>query len=161
DDLRELGGHIPLETCLAEARAAGFSGMELGHKFPREATALRQVLSAHDLALVSGWYSSSLLTRDATAELAALEPHLALLKALGAEVLVFAETTGAIHGERGRAISSRPRLSDDDWLRLGRRMTEVAEAVAARGLDLVYHHHMGTVVESVEDMHALMAASGP
>src|SRR3546814_6965713 len=40
-------------------------------------------------------------------------------------------------------------------------MTEVAQAVAARGLDLVYHHHMGTVVESAGDIHALMAASGP
>jgi inosose dehydratase/3D-(3,5/4)-trihydroxycyclohexane-1,2-dione acylhydrolase (decyclizing) len=161
DDLRELGGHIPLETCLAEARAAGFAGMELGHKFPREAPALRRVLSGHGLDLVSGWYSSALMMRDAAAELAALEPHLALLEALGARVLVFAETTGAVHGDRSRPISSRPRLAADDWPRLGRRMTEVAEAVAARGLDLVYHHHMGTVVESAEDIHALMAATGP
>jgi inosose dehydratase/3D-(3,5/4)-trihydroxycyclohexane-1,2-dione acylhydrolase (decyclizing) len=161
DDLRELGAHIPLETCLAEARAAGFAGMELGHKFPREAAALRQVLSSHGLDLVSGWYSSNLLQRDAAAELAALEPHLALLESLGAKVLVFAETTGAVHGDRGRAISSRPRLSTDDWPRLGERMTRVAEAVAARGLDLVYHHHMGTVVESAEDIAALMAATGP
>ena len=161
DDLRELGAHIPLETCLAEARAAGFAGMELGHKFPREAAALRQVLSAHGLDLVSGWYSSNLLTRDADAELAALEPHLALLESLGAKVLVFAETTGAVHGDRSRAISSRPRLAADDWPRLGARMTRVAEAVAARGLDLVYHHHMGTVVETGEDIAALMAATGP
>lgn len=161
DDLRELGADIPLETCLAEARAAGFVGMELGHKFPREASALRQVLSGHDLDLVSGWYSSSLLTRDAEAELAALEPHLALLEALGARVLIFAETTGAVHGDRARPISSRPRLAADDWSRLGRRMSEVGEAVAARGLDLVYHHHMGTVVESADDIHALMKATGP
>jgi myo-inosose-2 dehydratase len=161
DDLRALGGHIPLETCLTEARAAGFAGMELGHKFPREAAALRQVLTQHGLDLVSGWYSSKLLERDAAVELAALEPHLALLESLGAKVLVFAETTGAVHGERDRPISSRPKLSRADWPRLGRRMTEVAEAVAARGLDLVYHHHMGTVVESAEDIDALMAASGP
>jgi len=161
DDLRELGGHIPLETCLSEARAAGFAGMELGHKFPREAGALRRVLSSHDLDLVSGWYSSSLLERDAAAELAALEPHLTLLEALGARVLVFAETTGAIHGDRGRPISARPTLSAGDWPRLGVRMTEVAAAVAARGLDLVYHHHMGTVVESADDIHALMQATGP
>jgi inosose dehydratase len=161
DDLRELGAHISLETCLSEARAAGFAGMELGHKFPREASALRRVLSAHDLDLVSGWYSSNLLSRDAEAELAALEPHLALLESLGATVLVFAETTGAVHGDRGRAISSRPRLAADDWPRLGQRMTRVAEAVAARGLDLVYHHHMGTVVETSEDIAALMAATGP
>ena len=36
DDLKEIGGDTPLETCLAQAREAGFTGMELGHKFPRE-----------------------------------------------------------------------------------------------------------------------------
>lgn len=161
DDLRSLGGDIPLETCLREARAAGFAGMELGHKFPRESAALREVLSGHGLDLVSGWYSSNLLERDAASEIAALEPHLSLLEALGAKVLIFAETTGAIHGDRGKPISARPKLSQGDWPRLGARMTEVAEAVAARGLDLVYHHHMGTVVESAADIDALMQATGP
>jgi inosose dehydratase/3D-(3,5/4)-trihydroxycyclohexane-1,2-dione acylhydrolase (decyclizing) len=161
DDLRTLGGQIPLETCLTEARAAGFTGMEMGHKFPREAAALSRVLSQHDLDLISGWYSSNLLERDAAAELEALEPHLALLETLGATVLVFAETTGAIHGDRVKPISARPRLAAADWPRLGARTTEVAEAVAARGLDLVYHHHMGTVVESAGDIEALMQASGP
>ena len=65
DDLRELGGATSLETCLSEARAAGYAGIELGHKFPREPEALREVLAPHDLVLVSGWYSSSLLRRDA------------------------------------------------------------------------------------------------
>ena len=83
DDLRELGGGTPLETCLAEAHAAGFTGIELGHKFPRDAATLRQVLDAHRLTLVSGWYSAALLQRDAATELAAMRPHLALLKALG------------------------------------------------------------------------------
>jgi myo-inosose-2 dehydratase len=161
DDLRELGGDIPLETCLAEARAAGFAGMELGHKFPREAAALRRVLAPHGLALVSGWYSSALLTRTADAELQALEPHLALLAALDAKVLVFAETGGAIHGDRAKPLSSRPSLGAGDWDRFGQRMTEVGEAVAVRGLDLVYHHHMGTVVESEDEIDALMAATGP
>ncbi len=55
DDLRELGGATPLETCLAEARRAGFSGIELGHKFPRAPDALAAVLGRHGHALVSGW----------------------------------------------------------------------------------------------------------
>src|ERR1700710_853642 len=83
DDLRELGGETSLETCLAEARSAGFDGIELGHKFLREAEALRPILKRHRLALVSGWYSAALLERDADAELAAMRPHLALLQALG------------------------------------------------------------------------------
>ena len=40
-------------------------------------------------------------------------------------------------------------------------MTVVADAVAGRGLDLVYHHHMGTVVETEDEIDALMAATGP
>ena len=35
DDMPELGGDIPLETCLAETRLAGYAGTELGGKFPQ------------------------------------------------------------------------------------------------------------------------------
>src|SRR3981081_2166008 len=89
DDLPELGGATPLETCLAEARQAGFAGIELGNKFPREASRLRPILAAHDLALVSGWHSGELCRRDAAEEMAAMRPHLDLLKALGCKVLIF------------------------------------------------------------------------
>ena len=41
DDMQEIGGWIPLEQCLSEAKAAGFEGMELGNKFPREAAKLQ------------------------------------------------------------------------------------------------------------------------
>src|SRR5947209_9589673 len=79
DDLPELGGDIPLDTCLAEAREAGFEGIELGHKFPREPALLQCLLAHHELQLASGWYSGRLLERSATEELEAIEPHRALL----------------------------------------------------------------------------------
>ena len=44
DDMPELGGETPLETCLTEAKEIGFEGMELGNKFPREAAELKAVL---------------------------------------------------------------------------------------------------------------------
>ncbi|MCQ4162381.1 myo-inosose-2 dehydratase [Roseomonas sp. GC11] len=161
DDLQSLGGATPLETCLAQARQAGFEGMELGHKFPRTAPELRAVLERHGLALVSGWYSAELLRRDAQAEIAAMRPHLDLLRALGAEVLIFAETSNAIHGDPAMPLSRRPRLeAAADWRQFGARMTEVGKAVADAGLALVYHHHMGTVVESAEDIARLMEETG-
>jgi sugar phosphate isomerase/epimerase len=45
DDLPELGGATPLELCLAEAHAAGFTGIESGHKFPPDPAELRRVLA--------------------------------------------------------------------------------------------------------------------
>lgn len=160
DDLRALGGATPLETCLTEARHAGFTGIELGHKFPREAGPLKAILNQHDIALVSGWYSSELLVRDAAAELQAIRPHLDLLKAMGCSVLIFAETSNAIHGDQSKPLSARPKLAPGDWAEFGKRVTQVADAVAAEGLTLVYHHHMGTVVESEADIDAFMAATG-
>jgi inosose dehydratase len=161
DDLRELGGETPLETCLAQARAVGFEGMELGHKFPRTAPELTAVLARFDLACVSGWYSARLRERDARAELAALRPHLELLKAAGSGVLVFAEVSGAVHGDLARPLSTRPQLPGAAWVEFGRRLTEVAQATAAEGVRLAYHHHMGTVVQSGADIDALMHATGP
>jgi inosose dehydratase len=161
DDLRALGGATPLETCLAEAKEAGFEGMELGHKFPREPLALRAVLDRHGLALVSGWHSAELLRRSPEEELAALRPHLDLLKAFGCTVLVFAETSNAIHGDRSRPLDERPVLEPGAWAEFGRRMTAVADRTLAEGVRLVYHHHMGTAVQSEADIDALMEATGP
>lgn len=161
DDMRELGGETPLETCLAEAKEAGFEGMELGHKFPREAKALAAVLGKFGLDLVSGWYSAELLLRDADAEMKHLRPHLDLLKALGCKVLVFAETSNAIHGDRSKPLATRPVIAPGQWAEWGRRMTEVADRTLREGVRLVYHHHMGTIVESESDIDAMMAATGP
>jgi myo-inosose-2 dehydratase len=160
DDMRELGGETPLEVCLAEAKQVGFEGMELGHKFPREPEALKSALAPFGMACVSGWYSAELLTRSAEEEIRALRPHLDLLKAMGSNVLVFAETSNAIHGDRLKPLSQRPVMRDADWAEWGRRVTQVAEATLQEGVRLVYHHHMGTIVQSGADIDAYMRSTG-
>lgn len=157
DDMPELGGDTPLEVCLAEAKQAGYEGVELGNKFPRQPEVLRPILERHGLALASGWYSAMLLARTAKEEIETLEGHLELLAAFGCTAMVFAEVTGAVHGDRRAPLSTRPRLRRDDWKRLGERMSEVARYMLKRGVRLAYHHHMGTVVETAEEIDHLMA----
>jgi myo-inosose-2 dehydratase len=161
DDLRELGAEISLETCLSQAQRIGFEGIEMGHKFPQQANPLAAILKQFGLACVSGWYSARLLSRDVNTEVSNLRPHLDLLKAVGSSVLVFAETTNAIHGDLTRPLSTRPRLSTHQWPELGRRISEIATMTAGEGIRLAYHHHMGTVVQSEQDIDALMQVSGP
>ncbi len=161
DDLLEIGGDTPLETCLAEAREAGFVGMELGNKFPREPGALKAALAPYGMACIGGWYSCELLTRSAEDEIRALRKHLDLLKAVGSTVFIIAETSNAIHGDRSMPLSRRPHLTGAAWAEFGRRMTQVADATLAEGVRVVYHHHMGTVVQSEADIDAFMAATGP
>jgi inosose dehydratase len=160
DDMPELGAETPLETCLAEGKLAGFEGFELGNKFPRVASELKPILARHGLALVSGWYGSRLLERDVDAEMAEAEPHIALLAALGCTVMVHAEVSRAIHGERATPLSRRPVLSDADWAVFAPRLDEMGRRLKARGLHLAYHHHMGTVIESEAEVDRLMASTG-
>lgn len=161
DDMPELGAETPLETCLAEAKQAGFVGVELGNKFPRVASQLKPILDRHGLALASGWYGSRLLERDVDAEMREAEPHIALLTALGCNVMVHAEVSRAIHGGRATPLSRRPVLSDADWAMLAPRLAEMGRRLQARGLHLAYHHHMGTVIESESEVDRLMASTGP
>ena len=160
DDMPELGGATPLETCLAEAREAGYEGIEMGNKFPRTAAELGPILDRHGLALVSGWYSANLVERTVEEEIVAVEEHLALMAAMGCSVMVFAEAGGSTHGDREAPISTRPMLADDDWAPYGERLTRMAEHLAARGVAMAFHHHMGTVIETEAEVDRLIACTG-
>ena len=161
DDMPELGADTSLEQVLAEARSIGFAGIELGGRFPRDAATLATLLARFQLVLVGGWYSASLLTCSAREEIAALQAHLGLLKALGCTVFIIAETSNAVHGDRNRALSASPRLDRAGWARFGEKLTEVADYLAAAGMRLAYHHHLGTVVESGEDLERFLESTGP
>jgi inosose dehydratase len=159
DDMPELGGDTPLETILREAKEIGFEGVELGGKFPREASTLKAAIAPFGLDIVGGWYSGNLLVQDADAEIAALQDHLRLLTAMGSTVFVFAETSNAVHGNRYVPLEGAPRLRSRDWKQFGERLSHVADYLAGEGLKFAYHHHLGTVVENQADMDAFVAAT--
>ncbi len=160
DDMPELGGDTPLESVLRDIQEVGFAGVELGGKFPRDPLDLQALLDRHGLALVGGWYSSNLLVRDADAEIEALRRHLELLQAMGSKVFIIAETSNAIHGDRNRPLNQSPDLIDDEWRAFGERMTKVGDFIESQGLRLAYHHHLGTVVESGEELDLFLENTG-
>lgn len=162
DDDQSLGADITLEQCLTEAAEIGFDGIEKGHKMPTDPAALRAVLAPHGLRFVSGWHSLNLLAHSVEEEKRAIQPHLDLLKAMGCEVCIVCETSNAIHGLDDRPLVDGPELvGDGAWARFGADVEAIAEFVAAQGLTLVYHHHMGTIVEAPHEIDHFMAHTGP
>lgn len=160
DDMPELGGATPLETILADARDIGFSGVELGGKFPRDPAVLKPMLSVYGLDLVGGWFSGNLLVHDVEEEIAAAAGHLALLKAMGSTVWVHAETSNAIHGQKTTPLGGSPRLDAAGWRLFGARLTAFADHITSHGLRFAYHHHLGTVVERPDDLDAFIRSTG-
>jgi inosose dehydratase len=156
DDLPELGEDNSLEQCLSEAKLAGYEGVELGRKFPREARVLSPLLKKHGLELVSGWYSARLLERPVEDEIRAMQPHFALLKSLGATAMVFCEVSRCVHGDRRIPLSKRPRLAEKEWKPFSQKLDEVGNYLNKDGLALAYHHHMGTVIQAEDEVDRLM-----
>lgn len=160
DDVPELGGDTPLETCLAETREAGYLGTELGGKFPRDSAVLGPMLAAHDLRMIAGWWDGRILEREVEAEFEALLPHLTLHRDLGAPWVVYADTSAGRHDGIWQPISDRPKLPDADWPAYGRKVTALAEKMADFGVGMAFHHHMGTIVETDDETSRLMAVTG-
>ena len=161
DDDQTLGGDISLETCLDQCAAIGFDGIEKGHKFPTTVDGLRAELDPRGLKFVSGWHSTNLLVNDIDTEKAAMQPFLDLLKGMGSKVIIVCETSNAIHGEDGVEVNDRPHLKDAEWEDFGEGIEALAAFSAKQGITLVYHHHMGTVVEAEWEIDRLMVETGP
>lgn len=161
DDDRSIGAHLSLEDCLSDCEKIGFDGIEKGHKMPTDAEELRKVLSAHKLVFVSGWHSTNLLTHSVEEEKKAIQPHLDLLKAHGCKVCIVCETSNAIHGDDSKALADKPNLPADQWAKFGADIEAIARYCADQGVDLVYHHHMGSIVQTGEEIDLLMKHTGP
>ena len=161
DDDQSLGAHISLDQCLDETAQIGFDGIEKGHKLPVTVEGLKAALGPRGLRFVSGWHSTNLLVNSLDAEMAAMQPFLDVLNGMGSKVIIVCETSNAIHGNDAVAVNDRPLLADDQWQSFGAGVEALAQFAAAQGIALVYHHHMGTIIESEAEIDRLMAVTGP
>lgn len=162
DDFMDLAGDVPLDTILREMREAGFAGSELGHAYPRTPAALADALGRHHLRLVSGWHSTCLASQPLAAEEKNFRAHLNLLKTLGARVAIVAECTRCIHGDRDAALgfgdNLAPRLAEAEWPQFIVGLKHLAAVAATEEMRIVYHHHMGTVIQAEADLDRLLAS---
>ena len=156
DDMPELGGDTSLETCLSEAREAGFTGIESGGKFPKTSKELLPILNKYNINLCSGWYGANLLKRAVKEEMENIRAQLDLFKDCNAPCIVFAEVTNSIQADEKKPLSKRPKLDKDDWKKFCEKINEVGKRLNGENMPLAYHHHMGTVIQSQEDTERLM-----
>jgi inosose dehydratase len=161
DDDQTIGENIPTEQILREAAQIGFDGIENGHRWPNDPEELKQTLGAYGLRFISGWHSLNLLAHAVEDEKRAIQPHLDKLKHNGCKVCIACETSNTVHGSPVTPLEQRPTLDAAGMAAFGAKVEEIAAFTADQGIDLVYHHHMGTVVQTPEEIDAFMAATGP
>ncbi|HKW99453.1 MAG TPA: TIM barrel protein [Bryobacteraceae bacterium] len=149
---------------LDEIAQAGYEGTELGPYgfLPTEPTRLQSELKRRRLTLVGAFVPLPL---------AAAERHEAgfreamktadLLAKSGARFVVLADEMSPERMAVAGRVTERDGLTEAQWKRAATLVTRAAEACAQRGLCAVFHHHVGTFVETPEEVERLFALTDP
>ncbi|MDR1107136.1 MAG: myo-inosose-2 dehydratase [Treponema sp.] len=161
DDLPELGGEIPFEQCVSEMALAGFEGSEVGNKYPKDPKILKRALSLRGLVICNAWFSSFLTVKPYREVEAAFIKHRNFLSAMGAGIIGVSEQGRSIQGEDKPVLDGRPVFQDGEWEKLCAGLDGLGKRAAEKGMKLVYHHHMGTGVQTASDIERLMTNTDP
>ena len=161
DDLPDLTANYTMEQALRESRQIGYTGVERGQRMPHDTAGLRTYLEGNDIALCGGWCSGAMLVNDLAAEKVAVQQQVDQFIALNAPCMVYAECSNTVQGQIATPVNARPKLSRAEVLAYAARLSELAKWTAGQGMPMAYHHHMGSIIESEDDVNWLMQGSTP
>jgi len=161
DDMPELGGEIPFEQCISEMALAGFEGSEVGNKYPRDPERLNKALKLRGLTICNAWFSSFLTTKSLVEVEKDFVQQCDFLFAVGARVIGAAEQGNSIQGKPLPIFDAKPRFTNEEWKRLTEGLNHLGALAKKKGMQLVYHHHMGTGVQTTEEIDRLMEMTDP
>ena len=158
DDLPELGGHIPVEQCLDEMQEAGYAGCEVGIKFPKDPIELKKLLEPRNLQVCNQWASYKFSTEPFEVVKEEFITLLGFLSAMGAKVVGGGEIGTSIQGDRNtRLYEDKPYNTPQQWKDLCNGLNQLGKLSKEEyGITLCFHHHMGTCVQTMEEIEILL-----
>ncbi len=161
DDLPELGGENTFEQCVSEMALAGFTGSEVGNKYPRDVEVLKKALDMRGIQICNAWFSTFFTSEPFEYTLKLFEEHTDFLKAMGAKMVGVAEQGNSIQGKPLPVFKEKPVFTEEEWQKVATGLEKLGEVAAKKGMRLSYHHHMGTGVQTAEEIDKLMALTDP
>lgn len=162
DDMPDLGSENTFEQCISEMALAGFTGCEVGNKYPRDdIPALKKALSLRNMQICNAWFSSFLLTKPYDEVEKDFTDHISFLKEMGARVVGISEQSYSIQGTDKSVFKDKYIMNDDEWARLCDGVNRLGKVAKDMGIFLTYHHHMGTVVQTAAEIDRLMENTDP
>ena len=143
DDMPDLGKENTFEQCVSEMALAGFTGCEVGGKYPKDTAVLKKALDLRGMSIASAWFSSFLLTQPYEQVEKDFIAHCEFLKF---DKAVFAD---------------KPYNTEEQWKLLTEGLNKLGAVAKKIGLTMTYHHHMGTGVQTAEEIDRLMDETDP
>lgn len=163
DDMPELGGENTFRQIVSEMALAGFTGCEIGNKYPHDPVELKRELDLRGMRIASRWFSSFLLAKPYEETEKEFIKELDFLSAVGANRINVSEQSYSIQGQTETPILGDAKyvMNDEEWERFCDGLNKLGEVAAKRGFKLCFHHHMGTVVQTAAETDRMMQNTDP
>ena len=163
DDMPDLGKENTFEQCVSEMALAGFTGSEVGNKYPKDPEVLKKALELRGVEICNQWFSSFLLTKPFEEVEAEFRAQLAFLKAMGSKIIGASEQSYSVQGQMETPVFGHKYvMNDEEWDTLCTGLNKLGKiAKEEYDISLTFHHHMGTVVQTAEETKRLMEGTDP
>ena len=163
DDMPDLGKENTFEQCVSEMALAGFTGSEVGNKYPKDREVLKKALELRGVEICNQWFSSFLITKPFEEVEKEFRAQLAFLKAMGAKVIGASEQSHSVQGQMDTPIfGHKYEMNDEEWDTFCTGMNKLGKiAKEEYDIALTFHHHMGTVVQSLAEVDRMMENTDP
>lgn len=163
DDLPDLGAENTFEQCVSEMALAGFTGSEVGNKYPKDPAELKKALDLRGMEICNQWFSSFLITKPLEEVEKEFRSQLEYLKAMGAKIIGASEQSYSVQGQQDTPIFGHKYvMNDEEWKRFCDGMNVLGKiAKEEYGISLTFHHHMGTVVQNPDEVERMMEHTDP
>lgn len=163
DDMPELGAENTFRQTVSEMALAGFTGTEIGNKYPADPKELKWELDLRGMRVASRWFSSFLLTRPYETVEAEFLKELEFLRAVGCNRINVSEQSHSIQGQVDVPVLGGRKyvMNEAEWGRFTDGLSRLGKAACERGFKLCFHHHMGTVVQTAAETDRMLAETDP
>lgn len=161
DDMPDLGSEVTFEQCVSEMALAGFTGCEVGNKYPKDPVELHRYLDIRGMQVCNAWFSTFLTTKPYEETEKGFIEHIKFLKAMGAKVVGVSEQGHSIQGTDLAVFDDKYVMNDEEWDLLCTGLNKLGKIAKDMGIALTFHHHMGTVVQTEAEIDRLMENTDP
>jgi len=159
DDLPSLGGENTFAQCVSEMALAGFSGSEIGNKYPRDTTLLKEKLQLRGIQICNAWFSTFFADGKEDETINDFLSHMNFLHEMGAKVIGCSEQSQSIQGTDKPVFDEKPNFNEEEWQRVAKGYNTLAKLAAEKGMKVCLHHHMGTAIQTPAEIDKFMAVT--
>ncbi|CAJ0992456.1 myo-inosose-2 dehydratase [Pantoea sp. Nvir] len=156
DDIPELGKENTFQQTVSEMALAGFTGSEVGSKYPRNPEILKHMLDIRGIEICNAWFSTFFAEGKKVQTINAFLNHMNFLYALGARVIGCSEQSKSIQGTTLPVLEKKPIFTNEEWHLTAAGYNELSDIADAKGMRVMLHHHMGTGIQTVEEIDQFM-----